>query len=42
MRLTNWKGRMGKIMSGGMAAHTFFFMEKRVEEEEDTKLVHLT
>ena len=33
---------MGKLMSGGMVAHTCFFMEERVEEKEDTKLVHLT
>ena len=42
MKLTNWKGHMGKLMIGGMEAHTFFFMEKRVEDEEDKKLVHHT
>ena len=42
MEPMNWKGRMGKLKSSGMEAHTCFFMEKRVEDEEDKKLVHLT
>ena len=42
MELMNWKKGLGKINSGGMAAHTCFFMEKIVEDEEDKKLVHLT
>ena len=42
MELMNWHGRMGKVMSDEMEAHKFFFMEKRVEDEEDKKLVHLT
>ena len=42
MELTNWKNGLGKLKSGGMADHTFFFKEKRVEDEDDKKLVHLT
>ena len=42
MELTNWKNGLGKLKSGGMADHTFFSMEKRVEDEENKKLVHLT
>ena len=42
MELTNWKNLLGKIKSDGMTTHTFFYKEKRVEDEEDQKLVHLT
>ena len=42
MELTNWKKCLGKIKSDGMTTHTCFYKEKRVEDEEDKKLVHLT
>ena len=42
MELTNWQNGLGKLKSGGMADHTCFCMDKRVEDEEDKKLVHLT
>ena len=42
MELTNWKKFLGKIKSDGMTTHTFFSKEKRVEDVEDKKLVHLT
>ena len=42
MELTNWKNGLGKIKNGEMADHTCFYKEKRVEDEEDKKLVHLT
>ena len=42
MEIMNWQKGIGKLKSGGMEAHTFFCKEKRVEDEEDKKLVHLT
>ena len=42
MELTNWKNHLGKLKSDGMKTNKFFYKEKRVEDEEDKKLVHLT
>ena len=42
MELMNWKKNLGKLKSDGMKTHTCFYKEKRVEDEEDKKLVHLT
>jgi len=42
MELTNWKKYLGKIKNDGMTTHTCFSKEKRVEDVEDKKLVHLT
>ena len=42
MKLTNLKKHLGKLKSDGMTTHTWFSKEKRVEDEEDKKLVHLT
>ena len=42
MELTNWKNGLGKLKSGGMTNLTCFSKEKRVEDEEDKKLVNLT
>ena len=42
MELMNWKKWLGKLKSDGMTTHTCFYKEKRVEDEEDKKLVNLT
>ena len=42
MKLMKWKKCLGKLKSDGMTTNTFFYKEKRVEDEEDKKLVHLT
>ena len=42
MELMNYKKVLGKLKSDGMKTNTCFYKEKRVEDEEDKKLVHLT